>query len=232
MQTTTKSRLAAYRAQAAKYPTSDGWRYWYYLNTFATPNNVRTDKGAILSDALDQYGDYMGSVDKLSPRNFDHTGWYADNFHDSLIVGGVCRMRCPRGTLYIPVTHCSGWGGVIHYVNDAELAPKGASEDKHDIALREAARSADYYAEREAEESREDDAKYQAERQIEEARETIHKINAACLPLLRDIKGRTFPVSVCTALRDRVAEYLRDRSEQFETIDNLSADYWAACPDY
>ena len=198
------------------------------------PNNVRGRKGEIFTDSIDQYGADLGAVDKLFPRLIDHNGWYADNYQDALIVGHVCHMRCPRGTLYIPATRNTGCDGTVHYLADAELVPKGADEEAHDLACREAARSADHYAEREAEECREDNAKYMAEADIEEARAEIHGINKFVLALLGEIKsaGADFTAAICTALRAEVQQYLRDRREQFKIIKAREEDYWSAAPGY
>ncbi|MDD3885139.1 MAG: hypothetical protein PHW66_09470 [Gallionella sp.] len=198
------------------------------------PNNVRGQKGEVFTDSIDQYGDDLGPVGKLYPRMIDHNGWYSDTHYDALIVGHVCRMRCPRGTLYIPATLCTGWDGTVHYLGDAELVPKGATEEEHDRACREAARSADHYAEREAEEAREDNAKSLAESDIEQAREEIHGINQTTLSLIREIKqhGKKYTPAVCIALASTIKAGLRDRAEQFKIIKAREEDYWTAAPGY
>lgn len=198
------------------------------------PNNVRGPKGQIYSDSLDQYGADLGTLDKLYPRMFDHTGWYADNYQDALIVGHVCRMRSPRGTLYIPATRNTDCDGTVHYFGDVERVPKGATEEEHDSACREAARSADHYAEKEAEECREDNAKWQAEEDIRQAREEIHSINQTTLSLIREIKqhGKKYTPAVCIALASTIRAGLRDRAEQFKIIKAREEDYWSAAPSY
>lgn len=237
---TTKQRLAQYRDEALnpRWVRPLTWRdtRQHHPSPWGAPraNNARGEKGQIFSEQLDQYGADLGPAGKLFPRMFDHTGWYADNYQDELIVAHVCRMRCPRGTLYIPATRNTGCDGTVHYINDAELVPRGATEEQHDQACREAARSADHYAEREAEECREENAKYQAERDIEEARAEIHGINKFVLALLGEIKaaGADFTPAICTALRAEVQQYLRDRAEQFKIIKAREEDYWTAAPGY
>lgn len=236
----TLHRLQQYRREAdsPKWVRPLTWRDTKQHHASAwgapRPNNVRGTNGEIFSDSLDQYGDDLGDVDKLFPRMFDHSGWYADNYQGALIVGHVCRMRCPRGTLYIPATRNTGCDGTVHYLADAEIVPKGATEEEHDQACREAARSADHYAEREAEEAREYYAKDQAEQDILEAREEIHKINVAVLELGREIKRHRpeFAPAICTALRERIADYLRERRAQFRIIAKREEDYWTAAPGY
>lgn len=236
----TLHRLQQYRNEAAtgKWIRPLTWRDTKQHHASAwgapRPNNVRGEKGEIFSEQLDQYGVDLGPAGKLFPRLIDHTGWYADNYQNELIVGHVCRMRTPRGTLYIPATMRTDSQGTVHYINDAELVPRGANEDAHALARREAARSADHYAEREAEEAREDNAKWQAEQDIEEAREVIHSINTAALLLIRETKQHPdgFTAAICHALRAQLHGYLAERAEQFKIIKAREEDYWTAAPGY
>ena len=233
---TSKQRLNEYRQEAAtgKWTAPLTWRETrrHHPSIWATPNNQRGKRGEIFSDSIGQYGDDLGTLDKLYPRAFDHSGWYADNWQDALIQGHVCRMRCARGTLYIPATECTGWDGTVHYMRAAELVPNGATEDAHHQACSEAARSADHYAEKEAEEAREDDAKAQAEFHIEEARASIHELNREALALLREVKTQPagFTPAVCEAVRDKIRDCLARRRAEFETIAARQDNYWTACP--
>ena len=237
---TTLHRLQQYRHEAAtgKWVRPLTWRdtKQHHKSAWGAPaaNNARGKKGEIFTDSIDQYGDDLGTLDKLYPRMFDHTGWYADNYQDALIVGHVCRMRCPRGTLYIPATMNTDCDGTVHYLGDAELVPKGATEEEHDSACREAARSADHYAQIEAEECRDYCAKDQAEQDIERAREEIHAINQTTLSLIREIKqhGKKYTPAVCIALASTIKAGLRDRAEQFKIIKAREEDYWTAAPGY
>lgn len=177
----TRARLAAYRAKASDprniRPDAANWRYWKPSKgtLFAAPNNVRGPEGQIYSDTIGQYGEELSA--RADDRNcgLRHSGWYADNFQNELIEPRVCRMRSARGTLYIPATRRTECDGTQHYIKDAELVPRGSDESAHDAAIRDAMRTADHYAEREAEDCREDDAKYQAEQQTEDCREEIHQ---------------------------------------------------------
>jgi hypothetical protein len=242
---TTAQRLQQYRdeAESPKWIWPLTWRdtKQHHASAWGAPraNNVRGPEGQIYSEQLDQYGADLGPAGKLFPRLIDHNGWYADNYQDALIVGHVCRMRCPRGTLYIPATRNTDCDGTVHYINDAELVPRGATEDDHDKACREAARSADHYAEKEAEDCREDNAKYMAEADIEAARAEIHRGNAEALALIREIKQQrrppfadAFTPAICTALRNQVTNYLHARAKQFAIIREREADYWTAAPGY
>ena len=134
LKSNTKVRLARYRAKAQKYPTPDGWRHWRYP-IFVNANNVRGKEGQIFSESTDQYGDYLGDAHDLAPRAINHTGWYADSYQEARVVGGVAKLRSARYTLYVPVTHCAGWAGTVHYLNDAVLVERGSSQDEHDDAI-------------------------------------------------------------------------------------------------
>lgn len=232
------ARLANYRAKANDKQCTDErargevrpWHYWRYWKSSitSTPNNVRGDQGEIYSDSTDQYGTYLGDAHKLT--RIRHNGWYADNFQDSLIIGGVAKMRTSRGTLYIPVTHCDGWGGTRHYIRDGEMAPRGSDEATHEQAVRDAAHTADGLAEREAEESRDYYAKDAAEQDILTARDRVHAINDEALSLIREIKanGKDYTPAVCKALRSELTGLLRQRRAEFKTIAAREADYRTA----
>lgn len=241
---TSKQRLEQYRREAAtgKWSRPLTWRDTrrHHLSPWGAPRprGARGPRGQIYSDSLNPYGNDLGAAHSLFPRLIDHKGWYVDSWQDALIVGHVVKLRSPRGTLYIPATRNTDCDGTTHYLADAELVPKGASEDEHDDACREAARSADHYAEREAEEARDFEARGQAEAQIEEARAEIHRVNQQALALLAETKsarqtgGAVFGPAVCEALRARVRALLAARAQQFSIIDERRANYWSACPNY
>lgn len=233
----TVDRLAYYRKQAETAPQQmhshyADWRAWRSRSLWGTPNTVRTKEGAILSDSLDQYGADLGAVHELMRkhgRRFDSRGYFIDGFYDDTITGHVVKLRCPRGTLYIPATMCSGWDGTIHYINDCQLVPKGASEEEHEEAIIQACRDADHYAEKEAEDACEDSAKQQAEHDIEQARESIHETNKQALALIKEIKQHgEFSPAVCSALRSTLSGYLHERKRQFRLIATRQANYWSA----
>lgn len=228
------NRLAAYRVKAEKcrpdYLAGKNWRYWK-RRMWQTPNNSRGADGQIFTEDIAQYGANVGDAHEIIRLN--HTGWFADGWQNGVIRGAVCAIRSPRGTLYVPVTYCTEWDGTIHWMRDAHLAPKGASESDHENAKHDAARTADHIAEREAEQSREDDAKYQAEHQIAEKRAEIHETNAQARALIREIKAAgQFTPAVCGALRGTLENYLAERRKAFRRIAKLENDFWAACPDY
>lgn len=220
----TASRLAYYKQQAEKYPGKP-WQYWT-RNIWETPSNARGDKGQIFSDTVDQYGENIGDAHQVA--NMRSIGWFTDSYQEETIRGAVCRMRCPRGTLYIPVTYCTGWDGTTHYLADAILVPKGAAEEEHEAAKKDAARLADGFAESEAEESREFYAKDRADEDIAQARADIHAVNKKALALVKEIKGAEFTPAICLALRETLARYMEERKGLFRLIEKRRANYWSA----
>jgi hypothetical protein len=233
---TTRARLRLYRERAADPKTiSNDWRKHIYGGMRYTWEPAwhkwSEDRLKIYADARDTLGDYLGDWGEFSGGGRmlrDTTGFYADSWCSDTIQGGVERIRSARGTYYVPVTYCTGWDGVTYYMADAEIVPRNSTEADHDTAKHEAARSAYHYAEREAEQAREDDAKSRAEEQIADARAEIHDINKTARALLAEIRGREFTQNVCEALRHRLREYMADRRRCFAIIKEREEDYWSA----
>jgi hypothetical protein len=228
---TTRARLALYRKRAAdnKHGWND-WRRHRYASTWGTAWHALSQDGRkIYADKRGTLGDYLGDWESLLPyRACDATGYYADSYCDDVIKGGAERIRTARGTYYVPLTYCTGWEGITYHWADAEIVPRGSTQCDHDEAIRAAAKSADYYAEREADRSREEDAKQRAADDIADARINIHETNKAARALLAEIRGREFSENVCAALRHRLGEYLQERRRMFERISEREANYWSA----
>ena len=230
--TTTRARLAKYRKSAAESKWSNDWRKHKYCNTW-TPawHGWDGSRRKIYADARDTLGDYLGDWADLRPwLGREATGFYSDSFCSDVIRGGVERIRGAKFTLYVPVTYCTGWDGVTYYMSAAERVERGENQEAHDNAIGEASGSAYYYAEREAEISRDDDAKQRAAEDIQDAREEIHDINRHARALLAEIRGKEFTDNVCAALRHRLQEYLADRRRCFAKITERTENYWTAVP--
>ena len=231
---TTRARLRLYRERAAKSKYNQDWRGHRYARTWATGwhSGIRPD-GIIYTDERDTLGDYLGDWGEFSGGSRylrNTTGFYADSYCDSIIQGGVVRIRAAKFTLYIPCTYCTGWDGATLYFGMAERVARGATESDHETAAHEAARTAYGRAGHEAEVSREDDAKQRAADDIHDARAEIHDTNKLALALLREIRGNQYTENVCAALRHRLQEFLADRKRLFERIAERAANYWSAVP--
>lgn len=231
--TTTRARLNLYRKRAADSKYSNDWRRHRYERTW---NPVwfawRDDRRKIYADERDTLGNYLGDWNDFATyRDMrDNLGFYIDSWCSETLRGGVELIRTAKGALYVPVTYCTGWDGVTYYMADAERVARGSSEEDHETAKKEAAASAYHYAEREAEQSREDDAKQRAADDIADARDEIHDINKHARALLAEIRGREFTQNVCEALRHRLQEYLEDRRACFRKIAEREENYWSAIP--
>lgn len=233
-----QSRLNEYkrRAAGARFnPGAENWRGFMYDNPFKNymyMTLTRGDNGKIYADSLKKcLGDYCGDSEKLA--RLDHNGWYADHYCDETIKGGVIKLRTAKGVLYIPVISWTNSDGITLYFNDAERVPRGSGEEVHEKAINEAARSADHYAERVAEDSREYAAKDQAEQDISQARETIHETNKTALNLLKEIKqAGQFSPGICAALKTHLNGLLSTRADCFKTIEKLKNNYWLAVENF
>lgn len=228
--TTTRARLALYREQAAKH-NGTKWQSFRWMTKGADWHNWSDDRRKIYADNRDTLGDYLGDWGQFATyRDMrDNLGFYADNWCGETIRGGVERIRTPRGTLYVPVTYCTGWDGATYYMGEAYNVPKGCNEDSHTEAQQEAAAAAYHYAEREADEARENDAKAEAENDIAENRHAIHMINKQTRTLLAEIRAAgTFSPAICDALREKVRDLLADRRRCFETIAERTDNFWSA----
>ena len=231
--TTTRARLRLYRERAAKSKYNQDWRAHRYARTWEPAfYNWDETRRKIYADDKDTLGDYLGDWnDFASYRDMrDNLGFYSDNFCGDTIKGGVELIRTAKGALYVPVTYCTGWDGVTYYMADAERVERGSTEEEHETAKKEAAASAYHYAEREAEQYREDDAKERAKDQIADARAEIHDTNKLALALLAEIRGNQYTENVCAALRHRLQEFLADRTRLFKLIAEREDNYWSAVP--
>ena len=225
---TAKQRLAHYRAQAQSYVARHPdhihytqWQHWMTRTTKVPSTICRdTDNPKILYvESLQDLGwREVGEAQDVD-TSIKHNGWYADNFQADTIKGAVLQLPARNGEeLYVPATFHSDYETATVYL--ADIGP-----DKN-----QAARDADWYAEKEAERNREFDAKDQAERKIEEAREEIHRINKDALTLIKEIKGKEFTPAICAALKGTLRDYLSDRRQQFKMIVKLQDDFWSAVP--
>lgn len=187
--------------------TRKPWHTRGRLQYWSRPNNVRGPKGQIYTDDREQYGQDLGFADELAPRRVDNRGWFADSFQDNVIRGSVTRIRGARFTSYVPVTGCTGWGGTIHYMADAEHVPRGSSEEDHEQAICDAAATADGCAEIEAEAAREYDLKDRVEQAIEYERETIRKQRVAVHSLAAELRNTpALPPALCATITAAIRE--------------------------
>lgn len=205
---------------AANHPTHQhyhDWRHWITRtikdkHVWRDMNNL----GVVYCDNLDVLGwRHVGDAHDLAPLGY--TGWYADNHQDGMYVGVVLQLPSRNGIeQFVPAIRHTDWDTATVYLNEI-------TDDK-----RQAARWADQNAEREAESSREEDARDSAQQQIAEARDQIHVINRQLLPALKELKGANLTAAICSMVRAGINDLLGDRAEQFRTIKKLEDDFWQA----
>lgn len=233
----TLHRLQYYREKADRYSDPKYRHMWgfalswlYHRTPLCTwgQNHYGKD-GVLYTDTLDHFSVTSWAAHECA--KLDHTGWYTDAFQGNLIVGHVVKLRCPKGVLYIPATREDD-GDVAFYLRDAVLVEKGgsdsyANEGEHEDARREVAKTADHYAEKEAEQMREEDVKYQAEQRIETLRDEIHDINKQALALLRSRKDNGFDEAQRDGLARELSAFLDERTERFIEIEKLEREPWS-----
>lgn len=155
-----------------------------------------------------------------------HTGWYADNYQDSLMVGGVWQLPA-RGTdeqreIYV--------AGVMDPNNDdcAWIDWDISGTKEH------AARWADQMAERMAEEEREYQAKESAKLRQEDIDEEITKLNTQIKALILEMRqtkvlnGLNIKSPIRLALRAQVTAMREQITELEAEKTKLEDDYWSA----
>lgn len=243
MKTAIANRLATYRQWAAESKNTNDWRKFTWVTNRSRTGYRKTERsftygenGRIYADEKETMGEYMGDWQSFaSYRDMrDTSGFYADNFCCETIRGGVLRIRSAKGTYYAPLTYCTGWDGVIIYMNDAELVPKGATESEHEKAQKEAANSAFYRAEKEADKARDDDAKCQAESRIDDLRYELRDILADTRQTVKAIReqqqaGEIVP-KICQLLRENLKENRKNLRDRIRFINELKENYWLAVP--
>jgi hypothetical protein len=171
-------------------------------------------------------GEDMGSSYDIMSKEYGHRnyplGYYVDGYASDTISGYVVKIRTPRGTLYVPMTACSGWDGVTYYMSEGELVEKGCGtdEESHEHAITEVARTADHIAKREAEEARSYWLKEEAEYQIGETKaemEEIAKTMRKRFQAIRELQAQS---------RADMFKECREIKELAERIEKLKDAPW------
>lgn len=226
--TNTKNRLAIYKKRATESRFQTTWkncRHGFMHGYKKSAPQFTTHEGVIYADNFEVIGDKVGDAHEFVRMN--HTGYFCDIFCDGVIRGAVVKLRTSKGTYYIPATYCTEWDGVTLYLKNAEIVVKSKSEDDHEMAIVIAARSADHYAEREAEKAREDSEKDQAQQRCEEYREEITKSRANVRDLIAEIKQHgAFSPAICSALRKTLRTEWGQVQNLRESVRELTASPW------
>ena len=227
-----KNRLAFYKKRAsesqylktwkeARYPRRKGYYKEYNAISYG-------EKGEIYADNFDIIGEKIADSHELI--RLRHTGYYADSFQGGVIRGAIVKLKTARGVYYIPATYCTDWEGITLHMKSAEIVEKGGSEDSHEGARVRIAYLADSYAEQEAENAREEDAKFQAEQKIESLKEDKQRAREAARDLIKDIRAQRargdIAAGICSLLTRELMQLRQDIKNANAFIKDLKGNYW------
>jgi hypothetical protein len=241
LNTPASRRLKAYKASAAKLTESykiygnfdyvTTWQQQRYPkpDVLSRPDLTRsTDKQKYFVDSLDQFPCKKWiDAEKTGARNI--SSWYADNMQHELITPAVVFIRNPKA---LNDDDRDNAGAHIQFMpaiywSDCDSATVYA--DVYDC-MNEAAHAANRYAERVAEEGREEDAKYRAEEDIKTHREMIHELNREALPLIAELKAHPegYAEPICKVIKNTLNDIMYQRAKAFQNIEKLEDNYWNA----
>ena len=154
----------------------------------------------------------------------DHHGWFSDNFEDETLETYAVRLERFPHLLFYAVRDSMNGDLRIALDEWEEIDFSDCESDYHVAdAIRDAAksliRSYDSTTEDDAEESREYYRKDAAENEIAENRETLATLRRSIVALAREVRelcasptAQRYPAAA-QALRERLAEMLRERSD-------------------
>jgi hypothetical protein len=192
--------------------------------------NDYDEKGNMRLYDLDKYD--AVEIQQISRRSFDHTGYYADNFQMDLIMPKVIKIKTSRGLFVAPAIEYSDCDQAAIYFSEGVFIPKDENSEEYDKTMLSAARIADHIAEKEAERSREENAKYQAEEEIA----NLKYENKAALKethnLLLEIKLQrdlsTIRSSICQVLIEKIESFRASINSNNRRIETLKHNFWEA----
>lgn len=240
LNTPASRRLKAYKANAAKLTESykkyksdyvTTWQQQRYPkpDVLSRPDLTRsTDKQKYFVDSLDKFPCKKWiDAEKTGARNI--SSWYADNRQQELITPAVVFIRNPKA---LNDDDRDNAGAHIQFMpaiywSDCDCAT--VYTDIYDC-MNQAAHAANRYAERVAEDGREEDAKYRAEEDISNSRALIHEINRDALELIRELKAHPegYAAPICKAIKSTLNDLMDQRAKAFQNIEKLEENYWNA----
>jgi uncharacterized protein YukE len=214
MKTKTQSRMEwlKERADKAGRHWRDQWKTESYKrdkkrNTATSSTAIAgIYRGALNTDSFEAcFLDYVGPADKLA--NLKHTGWYCDDMQWQTVRGHVVRYRrkCPatgkKSLVYVPAVAWSDADGVT-------IWPRDCYDEKRDAAL-----SADGYAESIAEGEREyqeaDTALQQAQDALEQCAADVRDARQQFAAIARDFRESVLSGAVCDLVRAELQDLRR-----------------------
>lgn len=240
LNTPASRRLKAYKASAAKTNANFLSRNFEYATTWQKQRYPKADvlSRSYLTRSTDKQKYFVDSLDNFPCKKWidaEKTGarnissWYADNMQHELITPAVVFIRNPKA---LNDDDRDNAGAHIQFMpaiywSDCDSATVYA--DVYDC-MNQAAHAANRYAERVAEEGREEDAKYRAEEDISDSRALIHEINRDALELIRELKAHPegYTAPICKAIKSTLNDLMNQRKKAFQNIEKLEENYWNA----
>lgn len=202
-----------------------GWIKYDSANDYDDAGNMRR---------YDLNGFDVTPIQEISPRVFDYSGYYADNFQMELIKPYIVKIKAgKKGVFIAPAIAYSDCDIATIYLSRGQLAPNDPQDLAQQAAIYDAARIADHIAEREADKSRECDAQFQAEQEAEQLAEEISEARKMARGLIAAIRaqrkaGIDLGGAICDALTDKLHEYRREVIKARERREALAVNYWLA----
>lgn len=196
---------------------------------YDSPNDY-DDKGNMRLYNLDNF-DHV-SIQDVSRRSFDYSGYYADNFQCELIMPFIVRIKTSKGLFLAPAIAYNDSDIANIYLSKGEFCSNDQESINYDTCAFQMARIADSIAEREAEQGREDDAKLQAENQADDLKAENLQARKEAHDLILAIKDQRkigdIVAPICNALISEIKGLRRTIQANNERISKLKDDYWQA----
>jgi hypothetical protein len=233
-----QSRLDSIKKNAANYIKGDyaksyeiarnaqvkyrrkGW------NQYDTANHYH--EGQLCLESLDSFDSV--SIEDIGRRAFHYSGYYADSFGCELVSAYIVRIKTKKGFFIAPAIAYSDSDMAKIYLSDGQFCSKDEnSQDYYDTAY-QAARWADCYAEKLADDGRECDAKFQADEQSEGLRDDNKAALKAARALIQAIRDQRaigqIVTPICDALMAEIRSLRRSIRANNERINALKNNYW------
>lgn len=186
--------------------------------------------GDLCLESLDGF-DHV-SIQDISRRSFDYSGYYADNFQCELIMPYIVRIKTSKGLFIAHAIAYNDSDMATIYLSKGQFCSNDQESINYDTCAFQMARIADSLADSLAEQGREDDAKFQAENQADylkaenlQARKEAH---ALILAIKDQRKIGDIVAPICNALISEIKGLRRTIQANNERISKLKHDYWQA----
>jgi hypothetical protein len=200
------------------------------LKKVDTTRALSDDKSRFFADAFEKMPGYVDHVDAHEVSHRLPLGWYCDTFQHQTIKAAVISIRHPQKlntdndshVFYLAGTYSEDYDGVTIYT------------DKLFESQNSAAYYADRLAEKEAEQSREDDEKFHAEQKIEQLKADYHELNIDGLALIKEIKqaAGSFTPHICATLKNEIMATVREKKQLLKSIKKLIEQPWTIAENY